>query len=119
MNNGQIYWSPGVTLEEIEEQVIKRAFDHFGRHKPTTAQALGIALRTLDNKLAKYAEDQTKRDAQADIDFEKRKELLARSRGIQPEVKKVEPVEDVKAEIEDRGEEKFQTTKLKTKTNGR
>lgn len=50
----QIIWSPGVTLEQIEKQVILKAFSFFDCNKTRTADALGIAVRTLDAKLEKY-----------------------------------------------------------------
>ena len=50
-------WTPGKTLEEIEKEVIIVAFRFFNNNKTHTAQSLGIAIRTLDNKLAKYAQE--------------------------------------------------------------
>lgn len=47
-------WQPGVTLEDLEKQAILEALRFYGNNKTRTAQALGIAIRTLDNKLAKY-----------------------------------------------------------------
>lgn len=47
-------WSPGVTIEQIEEGVIKKALRFYQGNKTKTAQSLGIAVRTLDNKLSKY-----------------------------------------------------------------
>jgi DNA-binding NtrC family response regulator len=63
MRMSEIYWQPGVTLDAIEKQVILKAFQFFGHNKTHTAHALGIAIRTLDNKLAKYEKEQ---DGQAD-----------------------------------------------------
>ena len=50
-----INWHPGLTLEEVEKQVIEMALRYFNNNKTQTAIALGIAVRTLDNKLEKYA----------------------------------------------------------------
>lgn len=52
-----IIWSPGVTLEAIEKQVIFKALRFYQDNKTTTADALGIALRTLHVKLEKYREE--------------------------------------------------------------
>ena len=49
-----IIWQPGVTLEDVEKQVILKAFQYFQGNKTKTAQALDIAIRTLDAKIAKY-----------------------------------------------------------------
>ncbi len=82
--NEAIIWSPGVTLDNIERQVIFKAFSFFGKNKTQTAQALGISIRTLDNKFERYAkEDEGEREW-----HEKRKReqsnFLARARGIHP-----------------------------------
>lgn len=82
MTNDFIMWSPGVTLEAIEKQVILKAFRHFRGNKTSTAQALGISVRGLDNKLEKYENDgkeQANRDA---VERAKREDFLARSRGL-------------------------------------
>jgi transcriptional regulator with PAS, ATPase and Fis domain len=50
-----IHWQPGMTLEEVEKQVILKAFQFYNRNKTHTAKALDIAIRTLDSKLEKYA----------------------------------------------------------------
>lgn len=47
-------WSPGRTLEDVEKDIILHAFKFYGYNKTRTAESLGIAIRTLDNKLAKY-----------------------------------------------------------------
>lgn len=57
MINNTVHWSPGVKLEDIERQVILAAFRHFRGNKTATANSLGIAIRTLDNKLEKYEAD--------------------------------------------------------------
>lgn len=49
-----ISWQPGMTLESIEKQVILKAFSFYQGNKTKTAQSLGIAIRTLDNKLLSY-----------------------------------------------------------------
>lgn len=49
-----INWQPGKTLDDVEKEVIFVALQYFHQNKFKTAVALGIAPRTLDNKLAKY-----------------------------------------------------------------
>jgi hypothetical protein len=46
-----------MTLDQLEKQAILSAYSICGKNKTRTAQALGIAIRTLDNKFEKYAED--------------------------------------------------------------
>ncbi len=81
-----IMWSPGVTLEGIEQQVIIKAYAFYRKNKTATAQSLGISIRTLDNKLEKYEADQL---LQTERDYESRQrraEQLNRARGLSPAV---------------------------------
>ncbi len=48
------FWTPGRTLADIEKEVILHAHKFYGYNKTKTAQSLGIAIRTLDAKLAQY-----------------------------------------------------------------
>ena len=49
-----INWQPGITLEEIEKEVILKALSFYHGNKTHTAHALGISIRTIQNKLAIY-----------------------------------------------------------------
>lgn len=49
-------WQPGMTLEDIERSAIEKAYSFYRNNKTQTSKALGIAVRTLDSKLAKYQE---------------------------------------------------------------
>lgn len=81
MSYGQaVQWMPGMTLEQMEKSIIEAAYRWYRQNKTQTAAALGISIRTLDNKLEKYDADK-----RADDDaFEQRKrndaETLARFR---------------------------------------
>lgn len=79
-----INWTPGQTLEDVEEIVIKKAFIHFNKNKTATARALGISLRTLDNKFEKYADDDRKRKETDERDAKERREWKDRAKGIPP-----------------------------------
>lgn len=50
----EIYWQSGVTLDDVEEMVIKKAYRFHSENKTHTARDLGISIRTLDAKLKKY-----------------------------------------------------------------
>ncbi len=43
----------GMTLDEMEEQLIRLTLERFGGHRAKTAAALGIGLRTLTTKIGK------------------------------------------------------------------
>lgn len=76
-----IHWAPGVTLDDVERQVILKAFAFFNRNKTQTSRALNIAIRTLDVKLEKYAaQDAAEIERQKD-ELERRKDFLKRQRG--------------------------------------
>jgi len=47
-------WSPGMKLDDVEKEAILAAFQFYHKNKTQTAAALGIAIRTLDYKLARY-----------------------------------------------------------------
>jgi DNA-binding NtrC family response regulator len=48
-----------LTLREIEEEVIHQTMEKYDGDKPATAKELGIALKTLYNKLNQYATGET------------------------------------------------------------
>jgi DNA-binding NtrC family response regulator len=48
-----------VTLAELERMHIKMVLHQTGQNKPLTAKKLGIALKTLYNKLNEYAKVDT------------------------------------------------------------
>lgn len=47
-------WQPGMTLADVEKATILHAFRHFRGNKTQTAQALGITVKTIYNKLESY-----------------------------------------------------------------
>jgi DNA-binding NtrC family response regulator len=44
----------GMKLEDMERRLIEATLDHFDGHRARAAQALGIGIRTLTNKLRLY-----------------------------------------------------------------
>jgi DNA-binding NtrC family response regulator len=44
----------GMTLAEVERRHLLATLAHFGGEKKTTAESLGISLKTLYNRLKKY-----------------------------------------------------------------
>lgn len=53
-----ISWQPGITIDQLEKEVIIKALQFYGNNKTQTSIALGISTRTLDNKLEKYREEE-------------------------------------------------------------
>lgn len=80
-----VIWSPGVSLDTLEKMVIKKAFRFYQQNKVATANALKIAVRTLDNKLERYDQEDQSHDQQTVDARERRREQLIRSRGFAPD----------------------------------
>jgi two-component system response regulator HydG len=49
-------YDPAITLGELERRYILKALAHFDGNKTQAAQALGITIKTLYNKLHEYGE---------------------------------------------------------------
>lgn len=51
-------WQPGQTIADLEKDAIEKSLRFYQGNKPKVAEALGISLRTLYNKLAIYEDIQ-------------------------------------------------------------
>lgn len=51
-----IDYDPNITIHELEKRYILKALIHFGGNKTQAANALGITIKTLYNKLHEYGE---------------------------------------------------------------
>ncbi|MFP5518470.1 MAG: sigma-54 interaction domain-containing protein [Bdellovibrionia bacterium] len=51
-----IDYDPNMTVHELEKKYILKALSHFGGNKTQAANALGITIKTLYNKLHEYGE---------------------------------------------------------------
>lgn len=78
--DGIIVWSPGVTLESAEKEIILYAFRYYRGNKTVTAQALGISIRTLDNKFEKYQKEVDDENVRKTEHERNAKEFLERQR---------------------------------------
>lgn len=47
---------PGMSIRDVEKKLIEKTLQHFDHNKKLTAEALGISLKTLYNRLAEYEE---------------------------------------------------------------
>ncbi len=57
-------WQPGMTLASVEKQAILQAYRFYRSNKTATAQALGVSVKTIENKLNQYlTEDGATKDA--------------------------------------------------------
>jgi DNA-binding NtrC family response regulator len=47
---------PGMSIRDVEKKLIEKTLQHFDQNKKLTAEALGISLKTLYNRLSEYEE---------------------------------------------------------------
>ncbi|MCX7513274.1 sigma-54-dependent transcriptional regulator [Frateuria hangzhouensis] len=52
--HGSMPFRIGMTIEEMEKQMLLRTLAHFDNDKTRTAEALGVSLKTIYNKLSRY-----------------------------------------------------------------
>lgn len=81
-----VMWAPGMKLDHLEKMVILKAFGYYQNNKTMTANALGISIRTLDNKLEKYNLDNLESEAANESERNRQLDFLIRSRGQVPTV---------------------------------
>ena len=53
-DHGAMPFRVGMTIEEMEKQMLLRTLAHFDNDKTRTAEVLGISLKTIYNKLSRY-----------------------------------------------------------------
>jgi hypothetical protein len=81
-----LLWTPGCTLELLEEMAVRQALQYCQGNKTAAASALGIAVRTLDNKLEIYAEKDRRMKAVESERAKQQKEFSERCKGVVPAV---------------------------------
>lgn len=81
------FWQPGMTLESMEKMCILSALRFYRGNKTQCSIALGISIRTLDNKLEKYENDAKDEKARDDKWTADRKSALDRLRGGEAQAK--------------------------------
>ena len=55
--HGSMPFRVGMTIDEMEKQMLLRTLAHFDNDKTRTAEALGISLKTIYNKLSRYQQE--------------------------------------------------------------
>jgi transcriptional regulator with GAF, ATPase, and Fis domain len=73
-----VVWTPGMKLDTLVEQVIHEALRFYKGNKTQTANALGIATRTLDNRMEKYEAQRLEREKLAEEAQKARERWLQR-----------------------------------------
>lgn len=52
-----VNWSPGMSFETLEKNVLIRAMRHYGNNRELVAQVLGISRRTLAQRIVDFKKD--------------------------------------------------------------
>ncbi len=81
MTDGSSLFRPGVTLKQVEKEFVLGAYQFFHGNKTATASALGVSVRTIDNKLERYEKDDASAHALAEKARVDRIAFAARARG--------------------------------------
>lgn len=109
-----ITWSPGMTIKEIEKQVILKAMKHYKNNRKTVSNSLGISDRTLDSRLSLYQKEAEALRSSEQNEKKKREAFLEACRKGRPSE---EPEKNILDEFIDGGQPKesqdFQVTALK------
>lgn len=77
----EVRWTPGMTVAELERQAIFAALEHYHGNKTATANSLGVSVKTIDNKLARYKQDEQKAASLGEQARQDREDFIARCRG--------------------------------------
>ncbi len=75
-----VTWAPGMTLSEMERQVVKSAYAYFDEDKTRTANALGISVKTVYSYLERYAEEDLVTEQRKEDEKRDKQNWLERSR---------------------------------------
>ena len=78
-----VMWQPGMTLKEMELEVIEASYNYHNQKKVATARALGIAKRTLDKKIKELEKLNAKRNSEKVIG-ETGQEAYRKKKGYEP-----------------------------------
>lgn len=76
-----ITWQPGVTLEQMEKMIIEKALVFYQGNKTQAAASLGIAIKTLYNKLDQYQNEKLALAAEREKEENERQAKIKHQRG--------------------------------------
>lgn len=105
-------WQPGLSLEDMEREIILVALRFYHCNKTKTAEALKVSVRTIQNKLVQYVEqghltqdfmDKLKEDVRQQVEDEK---ILDREKERQDRIKEEEFAKKRNLVLRDRREYK-------------
>lgn len=80
--NQQIIWTPGVTLEDIQRQVIVKALQFYKQDKAQTAISLQMTPKALEKKLEQYEKEQREHEMRREEVRKKEADFRLRARGM-------------------------------------
>lgn len=56
MPDTEVYWLPGMGLDDVKKLAIKKAYRFYGRNTRKTAKGLNLSVKTIYNKLKSYGD---------------------------------------------------------------
>jgi hypothetical protein len=77
----QVIWSPGVSLEQIEKQVILAAYEFYKRNIYLTSKSLNVEIGSLQKKINKYEKERLAEEEKIEIRKKREEEFISRARG--------------------------------------
>ena len=77
----QVVYYPGMSMDEISDQIAMKAFQHF-KSMTLASQSLGIAPNTLRKRIDRYEEKIKKHKEAIASEQEKARIFLRRQRGL-------------------------------------
>jgi len=81
MMNTNIDWNPGMTLAAVEKQVIQKCLQFYKGNKSQVSRVLGIAIRTLDKRIADYEKADAEQAERETAERERIRKEIERHRG--------------------------------------
>lgn len=78
----QISWSPGVTLADMERQVITHAMRFYRNDKVTVATSLKVTPKYIEKKLEQYENDKAVAQKLQDEMEKRQADYVIRARGV-------------------------------------
>lgn len=78
----QVFWTPGMSIAEVERQIIKEAIVYFRGNKSLISKSLGISIRTLDTRMESIKAEEEAQRFRVEAQTREREIFLERSRGI-------------------------------------
>lgn len=72
----KLIWSPGMSIDQVEQELIEYSMRMFAGDKKKVAEAVGISLRSVEYKLKRYEQKRQADEDKEIADFERSRKVL-------------------------------------------